>query len=74
MPSSCDLILLDEGIELSKMVYVGGSAGGDDHSERVANLTRDGDFHHDAVKGGGINDCNRIEGYLRAEISGLDVE
>lgn len=71
--SSCDLIFSDEGIELSKMIYVGGPAGGDHHSERVANLTRDGDFYHDAVKKW-IRDCSNIEGHIRVVINGLEIE
>ena len=71
--SSCDLTVSQEGIELCKMIYIGGPAGGDHHSERTADLTRDGDFHHTAVEDW-IRDCQRIEGHLTAVISGLDLD
>ena len=66
---SCDLSILDEGIILSKMTYL----GGDHHSERVAELTPDGDFPHAAVKDW-ITQQSRIGGTLTTTINFLALE
>lgn len=66
---SCDLSISDEGIILSKMTYL----GGDHHSERVAELTPDGDFPHEAVKDW-IAQQSRIGGTLTTSINFLALE
>lgn len=63
---SCDLSISDEGIILSKMIYI----GGDHHSERVAEMTPDGDFPHQAVQDW-IAQQSRIDGTLTTTINFL---
>ena len=66
---SCDLSISDEGIILSKMTYL----DGDHHSERVAALTPDGDFPHEAVKDW-ISQQSRLGGTLTTAINFLALE
>jgi hypothetical protein len=66
---SYDLSISDEGIILSKMTYL----GGDHHSERVAELTPDGDFPHEAAKDW-IAQQSRQGGTLTTSINFLALE